>query len=1760
MAIRTGRRNRRVRRLQLERLEARLPPAAQSFQFSASYTGVSDTGISALAPDTPQGAVASLGAQRSATGVEKQVLLKFENLFGSGAGQIPAGSTIVSASLSFWVGQAASSTSPINLHRMAIPWNAATATWNSFSGNGAPGIQFDNVEAAAAPDVAVTNPASDGYVIISGLAAVVQSWAVAGSNFGWVFSPGGQSSNWSMDSSESATTGHRPVLTVQFTPPTPQPAPGYQALAGTPPSAMLSSWFSWQSSLENLRLNRVPSSRTATYYFAQNGSDSTGTGDIDRPWKSLAKAQSVMDAASGDVRLRFRRGDTWVESSVLRIDKPNVTVDSYGSSGNPAPLFSRFAMTYAGGWSVEQQPGVWSRPEPTPIAWLRSSTDPNGAILHRAASINEMAGRAGSWYYDAATARLYYHAAVDPNLPNGRVEAVPNDGLAWSVLADNVRLQDMLIQGSGMTSSGTGAGLTVAPGAGGEFVGVNVAVTWAGGRGISVTGTSAIATLVGCSSGLLVNRGGNGLLNSGDVTPFDIDGGSGLNEIVMRDCVVVAGALPSSDWDARPGLRQGKFGVNEHTNGPAFPPSLSIALRTAYPDTGWQVAGGTNVFGPSVTQSADVRGYVVGEKPADGIDSAPGTGSGDRIYVNNVYTHLTSGRPAKLTTAAYPRGVFASWVVNTTVRWDVSNFVSPLAFSSQVWSWYRSNQKVDVQIENSRYEVVGSANVPFEFIASDIAVGLRFNIRNSILSASGFRSLSLGNALGSGRLTQNAYAMTPLPAGTLTVDPAGVALSSDPGANHVPAVGNDPLYGAGAVTTLNFDQSGAARSSGRNDIGPWTGADVNSANRNLRYWQLPGVGQPPSPDDPAWFTWEQRLESARLANVPLNRNTTYYFAQSGNDLTGDGSVTNPFRSMQWADGLVEHSYATHVDWTAKLQAPDVPEFEFSGRDFTIAFWGNLTNQFFSIVASRPGAMFVGFPDNQHFGVWTGVAGEYFIDRFWWPDVLPPGWNYYAAGYSASTHEFRLSINGSPFISKVTQDPGNGVAPFALFSEVFAVSANISDVGYWSTAPGGGGALTDAEIAAMYRGGLGRRYEEVPPALRQNLVSYWSLNEPTGTPVYADRTGFAPLPLTGFVSRVEGRFLGDIRLRFRGGDTWREAIGFDVGRSNVTIDSYGDGMAYFNRFVDSYTTGWQQVGDLTLWKRPVVDPVGWLRPAADPLGSIYKLNETSDDVARDAYSFFYDSEGSDPNSNGIPTLYINAGQGVDPNQVPGGFESAPFGGSWLVTSDNVRMENLRVHGAGLSPVGTHTSGYGLQVFHSLQGFAEFVGVNLEFFFTGYHAFGHISDQSSMTLIRCRAGLCTNVDGTGLTNSGDAIPYVSFAGSGGQEFLLADNEVTYGTLPSWDWNASPGMRHGFAGIYTHANPGAFSPSLAIALRTRYPDNPWQVDGGTNINGPIVNNLKDVRAYIVGEAPADGIDSQPGYGYSDRAYINNVYTHLTRLTPDSAAGLYYGPALGSWAINTTVRIDGSNWTPSQNGHAFYFAYIGVINVRLINCHFEVINNDGDGVSLIQPFLGNVGPGFLMQNTVFSVSGSKPGAVGPIGSGRLDHNAYYFQVPNPNGTNVALDSSPTILTARPRNVTPSFGSPLYRAGAVTTLGYDRFGRPRSSGNADIGPYSAAPLKAPIAVSLISTSANQVYPVAPTVTTTGPIDRISARFGVDADVARKTLQIVAPDGGIIEAVSVGYDFATFTATWVLSSPLTSGNYRVLLDTSYAASVTLIPQ
>src|SRR5205814_1738421 len=140
---------------------------------------------------------------------------------------------------------------PIELHRLNVAWDPATATWNAFGGDG---VQADGGEARAAADGTVGLPTAGGYQVVGGLGGAVQSWA-GGANNGWVLLAGAPSQGWSF--AGAAAADRRPLLTVDFTPPNALPNPSYRQLAGDPPALSDAAWFPWEEMLQAKRLDRV---------------------------------------------------------------------------------------------------------------------------------------------------------------------------------------------------------------------------------------------------------------------------------------------------------------------------------------------------------------------------------------------------------------------------------------------------------------------------------------------------------------------------------------------------------------------------------------------------------------------------------------------------------------------------------------------------------------------------------------------------------------------------------------------------------------------------------------------------------------------------------------------------------------------------------------------------------------------------------------------------------------------------------------------------------------------------------------------------------------------------------------------------------------------------------------------------------------------------------------------------------------------------------------------------------------------------------------------------------------------------------------------------------------------------------------------------------------------------------------------------------------------------------------------------------------
>ncbi len=173
---------------------------------ASSYASTVDTYIGSDSATTDHSTATTLDVDGLVTAGPAHTLLRFDNIFGSNAGQIPLGSSIASATLTINVSN--SSVNNMSLYRMLSTW-PETATWSAnFGGNG---IQADGTEALATADATVT-PTSTGTWVID-VTKSLQAWSAGTANYGWAFLPGG-TDGIIFASSENGTAASCPLLTV----------------------------------------------------------------------------------------------------------------------------------------------------------------------------------------------------------------------------------------------------------------------------------------------------------------------------------------------------------------------------------------------------------------------------------------------------------------------------------------------------------------------------------------------------------------------------------------------------------------------------------------------------------------------------------------------------------------------------------------------------------------------------------------------------------------------------------------------------------------------------------------------------------------------------------------------------------------------------------------------------------------------------------------------------------------------------------------------------------------------------------------------------------------------------------------------------------------------------------------------------------------------------------------------------------------------------------------------------------------------------------------------------------------------------------------------------------------------------------------------------------------------------------------------------------------------------------------------------------
>ena len=196
-----------------------VPPVTLSFQQGVGgYSAMVDTMIRWATPaqNYDDSATEHYGgyqyqynADTDSSGGPCQILLRFDGIIGPDPGQIPSGSTIVSATLRI---RSTDDGNGGKLHRMLVSWVDTFVTWNNSFGTD--GIQADDSEAVSVEDDGVPSN-SPGTDVDLDVTATLQDLANEGDNYGWAILPNG-TNGWHMAAAEHPTLDYRPELIVEF--------------------------------------------------------------------------------------------------------------------------------------------------------------------------------------------------------------------------------------------------------------------------------------------------------------------------------------------------------------------------------------------------------------------------------------------------------------------------------------------------------------------------------------------------------------------------------------------------------------------------------------------------------------------------------------------------------------------------------------------------------------------------------------------------------------------------------------------------------------------------------------------------------------------------------------------------------------------------------------------------------------------------------------------------------------------------------------------------------------------------------------------------------------------------------------------------------------------------------------------------------------------------------------------------------------------------------------------------------------------------------------------------------------------------------------------------------------------------------------------------------------------------------------------------------------------------------------------------------
>jgi hypothetical protein len=206
--------------------------------------------------------------------------------------------------------------------------------------------------------------------------------------------------------------------------------------------------------------------------------------------------------------------------------------------------------------------------------------------------------------------------------------------------------------------------------------------------------------------------------------------------------------------------------------------------------------------------------------------------------------------------------------------------------------------------------------------------------------------------------------------------------------------------------------------------------------------------------------------------------------------------------------------------TQFLSIPSNSSLTVTGTSFTFAFWANAVNitSIQILISKRDAAgnarehqisfnsgaiFFAVYPDGTS-------ANAVSVNATAGPVA---SWTFYVCRYDASAATIGISVNGGAFSSTssvpaLTISAANPVQFGANPGPALYYTGQRASVGFWKKA------LTASEVTALFNNGAGRTYASLDTGLRNNLISWWALNQNSVT---ADSHGTNTLTNNGTVT-------------------------------------------------------------------------------------------------------------------------------------------------------------------------------------------------------------------------------------------------------------------------------------------------------------------------------------------------------------------------------------------------------------------------------------------------------------------------------------------------------------------------------------------------------------------------------------------------------------------------------------------------------------------